>query len=263
MKTVKLLVLSMVLALTACGGKKDDNKNKPAGSGTAQTDKDKPAPGSDKQPAGSGSETKPAAGSGSETKPAAGSGSGDTTAQAGSGSGAGSGSAAPAADPNADYIEVLASHAEKKPEDPVTVKFEKFTVAKAAFDPKKIEGGTATIEVDLTSLKSGSDKRDGHLATKDYFDSSTPAFAKLTIDIADVKKKGDDKHFTANANVKLHGVEKKLPVEFEVVDAKDDWIRVKGEAKVKRNDFKVGKAGKDEPVADDLTFRLQLTLKKT
>ncbi|MCW5804621.1 MAG: YceI family protein [Deltaproteobacteria bacterium] len=257
---MKLLVLAMALALTACGGKKDDNKNKPAGSAQTGGSNSKPAGGSgDTKPAGGGSDTTAQAGSGSgDSKPAGGGSDTGSAAQAGSGSA----DAAPAADPNADFIEVLADHTEKKKEDPVVVKFEKFKVAKAAFDPAKIEGGTATIEVDLTSLKTGSDKRDGHLATKDYFDSGVAAFATMVIDVADVKKKGDDKHFTANATVKLHGVEKKLPVEFEVVDAKDDWIRVKGEHKVKRNDFKIGKT-KDEPVADDLTFRMQLTLKKT
>jgi polyisoprenoid-binding protein YceI len=86
----------------------------------------------------------------------------------------------------------------------------------------------------------------------------------MTIDVVNVKKK-DDTHYTADAKVKLRGVEKKYPVTFEVVEAKDDWIRVKGEHKFPRLDFKVGKAktGPDESVAQDLTVKLQLTLKKT
>jgi polyisoprenoid-binding protein YceI len=172
------------------------------------------------------------------------------------------GTAFAAPDPNADYIEVHAEHAKKKPDDPVKVRFEKFKVTKAAFDPKKIEGGTATIEVDLASLKTGSDKRDEHVKSKDYLDTATAAFTTLTINVADVKKKSD-KRFTANATVKLHGVEKKIPVEFDVAEAKADWIRIKGEHKVKRTDFKVGKTGPDESVADEVTFKVQLTLKKT
>ena len=177
--------------------------------------------------------------------------------------GSGSGSAAPAEDPNADYIVVEAEHAKKKPEDPIKVKFTKFTVKNATFDPKKIEGGTAAIEVDLTSLSTGAPKRDDHLKTKDYFDVAAPGFATMTINVADVKKKGDDKHFTANATVKLHGIEKKIPVEFEIAEAKADWIRIKGEHKVKRMDFKIGKTGPDESVAEEVTFKVQLTLKKT
>jgi polyisoprenoid-binding protein YceI len=173
------------------------------------------------------------------------------------------GSAFAAPDANADYIEVHAEHAKKKPDDPVKVRFEKFKVTKASFDPKKIEGGTATIEVDLASLKTGSDKRDDHVKSKDYLETGTAAFTTMTINVADVKKKGGDKHFTANATVKLHGIEKKIPVEFEIVEAKADWIRIKGEHKVKRTDFKIGKTGADESVADEVTFKVQLTLKKT
>ena len=170
-----------------------------------------------------------------------------------------------------DRVEVLARHRpiagkEDLDSDPVVVHFDKITVTKASFDPKKIEGGTATIEIDLTSLKTGEAKRDDHLATPDYLDSKK--FATATVDIGNVKKKGDDKHFTADAKVKLHGVEKKFPVTFEVVEAKDDWIRIKGEHTFKRLDFKVGKKPgpdpkKDDGVADEMTVKLQLTLKKT
>ena len=58
-----------------------------------------------------------------------------------------------AQDADADSIVVLAKHTDPKPNDPVAVKFEKFKVTKATFDPKKIEGGKATIEIDATSLK--------------------------------------------------------------------------------------------------------------
>jgi polyisoprenoid-binding protein YceI len=173
---------------------------------------------------------------------------------------------APPVEDTADWIKVMATHVEKKEGDPVEVKFEKFKVVKANFDPKKIEGGTATIEIDVTSLKTGEAKRDEHLATPDYLD--TKKFATATVDIGNVKKV-DDKNYTAEAKVKLHGVEKKVPVKFEVVDAKDDWIRIKGEQTIKRLDFKVGKKPGpdmkkgDDGVADEMMVKMQLTLKKT
>src|ERR1700742_2021562 len=99
-----------------------------------------------------------------------------------------------AADPEPDSIVVLAKHAEAKPTDPVHVQFTSFKVVKASFDPKKIEGGKATIEIDATSLKTDSDKRDKHLNTADFLD--TKKFPKITVDIDKVKKKAD-KTFTA------------------------------------------------------------------
>lgn len=161
-----------------------------------------------------------------------------------------------------DSIVVLAKHApDPKPDDPVQVKFEKFKVVKASFDAKKIEGAKATIEIDTSSLKSGSDKRDTHLQTADFID--TKKFPTITVDIDKVKKKAGET-YSAEATVKFHGVTKKYPVTFEVVDAKDDALKIKGEAAFSRHDFKVG--GTDvtkTPVGPDLVIKLNLTLKKT
>jgi len=58
-------------------------------------------------------------------------------------------------------------------------------------------------------------------------------------------------------------------VTFEVVEQKDDWVRIKGEHTFKRLDFKVGKKPGpdmkkgDDGVADEMTVKMQLTLKKT
>ena len=169
----------------------------------------------------------------------------------------------PALADDADSIVVLAKHTDPKPNDPVQVKFEKFKVTKATFDPKKIEGGKATIEIDATSLKTDSEKRDAHLKTPDFID--TAKFATITVDIDKVKKKAD-KTYTAEATVKFRDVTKKYPVTFDVVDTKPDSIRIKGETSFSRLDFKVGKDSKDPkvaPVQPELTIKMELTLKKT
>ena len=166
-------------------------------------------------------------------------------------------------DADADSIVVLAKHTDPKPNDPVAVKFEKFKVTKATFDPKKIEGGKATIEIDATSLKTDSEKRDAHLKTPDFID--TAKFATITVDIDKVKKKAD-KTYTAEATVKFRDVTKKYPVTFDVVATKPDSIRIKGETSFSRLDFKVGKDSKDPkvaPVQPELTIKMELTLKKT
>ncbi|MDX2090220.1 MAG: YceI family protein [Kofleriaceae bacterium] len=168
---------------------------------------------------------------------------------------------APTADANADYVTVLASHHEPKPNDPVEVKFSKFKVTKASFDPKNLEGGTATIEIDLSSLSSGSEKRDGHLKSEGYIDIAK--FTTATIDIANVKKK-DDTHYAADAKVSFHGVDKTYPVEFEVVETTADSVKVRGTQKFARADFNLGKEpGPEETVAKEIEIKLQLTLKKT
>jgi polyisoprenoid-binding protein YceI len=164
-----------------------------------------------------------------------------------------------AADPAPDSIVVLAKHGEAKPDDPVQVRFEKFKVTKASFDPKKIEGGKATIEIDATSLKTGIDKRDTHLNTPDFLDTSKNP--TITVDIDKVKKKAD-KTFNAEATVKFRGVTKKFPVTFDVTDTTADSIHVKSEVTFMRLDFKVGpKESKDAP-QNALVIKMELTLKK-
>lgn len=253
MKTVKLLVLAAVLAASPACKKKDKTEPK-AGSGSAMVGSGAAM--------GSGAAT----GSADATGSAAAMGSGDATGMA-----AGSGSAAAPAEDKSDWIKVFAMHVAPNPADPIEVNFEKFKVVKASFDPKKIEGGTATIEIDLASLKTSDPKRDDHLRNPDYLD--TGKFTTATVNVANVKQK-DGQLYTADAKVKFHGVEKTYPVTFEVVEAKDDWIRIKAEHKFPRLDFKVGKVPntetdqakmdpKKDGVADELTLKAQLTLKKT
>ncbi len=203
--------------------------------------------------AGSGSAAAPA---GSAATPAAGS------ATAGSAAPAPTGPAAPLHDEKADFISAYATHKESKPIDPVEINFASFKVTKAKFDPKVVEGGTATIEVDLNSLKSPSEKRDAHLKSPAYIDISK--FTTLTIDVDNVKKK-DGATFTADANVKFHGVEKKLPVTFDVIDTQADSIRIKADQPFNRGDFQLGKdpSDKDETVSGTVNLKLQLTLKNT
>jgi polyisoprenoid-binding protein YceI len=167
--------------------------------------------------------------------------------------------AEPAVDEKADYVKVEASHAQPKPEDPVVVAFDKFAVTKANIkDTANLEGSTAELEIDLTSLKTDSPKRDAHLNSPDYLD--TVKFAKATVKIDKVKKSADG--YTGEATVSAHGQEKKYPITFQVVETLPDAVRVKGEQKITLADFKLGKE-KDEGVANDLTVKLQLTLKKT
>jgi polyisoprenoid-binding protein YceI len=219
---MKSLLSIVAIAALALGGCKKDEK------------KEAPAPSADTTPA-TRADTKP-------SQPA----QPDTAADV---------------DPDADYVRVLAGHAEPKPTDPVVVSLTGFKVVKADFDPAKVEGGTADLEIDLTSLASGSAKRDNHLKSADYLDVGQFAVAKVHVD--NVKKTGDNA-YTADATVDVHGKQQKYPVSFTVLETLPDGIRIKGEHKFKRHDFAIGAAeGAEDSVATDLTIQLQLTLKKS
>lgn len=178
------------------------------------------------------------------------------------GSAAAAGSAA-APDAQGEYVTVLAMHKEPKPDDPVQVKFERFNVKTAKLaDTANLEGATATIELDPSSISSGSPKRDDHLKSDSYI--GLPKFALVTIDVSNVKKKADNQ-YAADAKVKFRDIEKTYPITFDVVETTADGVRVKAAHKFPRADFGIGKApdDKDESVAGDLEIQLQLNLKKS
>lgn len=166
--------------------------------------------------------------------------------------------APPADEDKSDWLKVVADHTEEG-KGTVDVVFKNISVVKSAFDPAKVEGGTAELEIDLGTLESGIAKRDAHLKSPDYLDVKKNP--KATVKVDNVKKTGDNA-YSADAAIKAHGVEKKFPVTFNVVETMPDGIRIKGELAFTRADFKLGKAEGDS-VKPELKATLQLTLKKS
>ncbi len=164
---------------------------------------------------------------------------------------------------DADHIVVLAHHDHPKPSDPVRLQFDRFRVVKAAFDPQTIEGGTATIEIDLSSLHSGSDERDDDLKSPSYLDVGK--FATATVVIDHVNKKAGAT-YRADATVTAHGVTKTYPVSFDLLDRSANSIRIKGEHTFTRLDFGIGDdptQDPDEQVGTDVTIEMLLTIAKS
>ncbi|MEP6859580.1 MAG: YceI family protein [Deltaproteobacteria bacterium] len=173
------------------------------------------------------------------------------------------GSAAPRISAAPDRVEVLARHRatagkEDLDADPVVVHFDRFAVTKAHFDPKHLEGGTATIELDPTSIKTGNTERDDDLKSPAYVDVGQ--FATITVDVANVKHQAGAK-YTADATVACHGVTKVYPVTFEVLATSEDTIRIEGEHPFSRLDFSIGiDPAKDPSERIDTALIIQWTL---
>jgi len=169
--------------------------------------------------------------------------------------------AAPAPDFDAagDWVKVTASHAKPKPTDPDVFSIPKFQVLKADFDPAKVEGGTADLALDVSSLVSNNPRRDEDIKGPDYLD--VDKFTTITIHVDNVKKTGDN-HYTADANVDAHGLKQKMPVEFDVVKSTADSIQIHGTHTFKRLDFGIGAPEGQDSVGADVTIEMQLTLKK-
>lgn len=174
-----------------------------------------------------------------------------------------SGSASPAQADTTDHITVLAHHHRTKPSDPVRINFERFKVLSAAFDPQKLDGAKATIEIDLSSFRTGSEERDEHLKSPAYLDVAK--LATVTVAIDNVKQKAGTT-YTADATVVAHGMTKSYPVTFDVLSRDAKSVRIKGSHTFPRLDFGIGSdpaRSSDEQVGTDVTIEMVLTIAKS
>jgi polyisoprenoid-binding protein YceI len=113
----------------------------------------------------------------------------------------------------------------------------KGTVVHDADDPSAT---TIEAEVDVNSVNTHDEKRDGHLKSPDFFDTATyPTMTYKSTGVA----KGDNVEYTVDGELTLHGVTKPVTLEVHEVsqETKDPWgntrIGVTAKGKLKRSDF--------------------------
>lgn len=163
---------------------------------------------------------------------------------------------------SAGALRFRVGHIPAKASDPVVVEVPGVTVVSAAFtDPADLTGGSATLAIDLGTLASGKAGRDRELKA-DYFEIGQ--FPRATVVIKDVVKAASAGHYRATAAVDLHGVQRDVAVEFEVVEVlADGGVRVTGTARLSRLDFKVGRpSGADNSTGEEVAVELDLTVRK-
>jgi len=109
-------------------------------------------------------------------------------------------------------------------------------------DPDDPSATTIEAEVDVNSINTNDEKRDGHLKSPDFLD--TAAYPVMTYKSTGVAK-GDNIAYTVDGNLTLHGVTKPVTLDVHEVseEAKDPWgntrIGVTAKGKLKRSDFGV------------------------
>ncbi|MGH1342482.1 MAG: YceI family protein [Nannocystales bacterium] len=135
--------------------------------------------------------------------------------------------------------------------------FKKFT---ATVDPKdgKVEGGSVSVEIDIDSMFSDSEKLTGHLKSADFFDAQ--AHPKATFQSSEIKAGGADGHsHTVVGNLGLHGVTKQITFPANI-SMSGGTVTVKSEFSINRKDFKMAYAGKaDDLIRDEVVINLDLT----
>jgi polyisoprenoid-binding protein YceI len=107
-------------------------------------------------------------------------------------------------------------------------------------DPDDPSATTIEAEVDVNSVTTNEEKRDGHLKSPDFFDAAT--YPVMTYKSTKVTK-GTNDDYTVTGDLTLHGVTKPVVLEVEEVseETKDPWGNARrgatAKGKLKRSDF--------------------------
>ncbi len=119
--------------------------------------------------------------------------------------------------------------------------------------------GTAyfNVTVDVGSVNTGNNSRDGHLKKEDYFNS--PAFPKISIVSTKITNAGKAGSYLFDGIVTIKGKAKNISFPFTAAAAGDGYL-FDGSFKINRRDFKVG--GNSLVLSDVLTVNLKIKTTK-
>jgi polyisoprenoid-binding protein YceI len=132
--------------------------------------------------------------------------------------------------------------------------FKAFEGSFSVVDGQLVPAGQ-TIQIDMTSTWSDSDKLTGHLLNEDFF--AVEEFPTSTFTITAVEPA--DSGSTVTGNLTLRGVTKSIsfPAEIQV---SDEQVTLKAEFYIKRFDFDIKYPGRaDDLIRDEVVIRLDVT----
>ncbi len=92
------------------------------------------------------------------------------------------------------------------------------------FDPASGQAGSANIVIDVASINTGNERRDGHLKSADFFAADT--FPKITFVSTGIQKVSGSK-YKVMGNLTMRGVTKPVTLDAELGGARqtaDGWV---------------------------------------
>ena len=140
---------------------------------------------------------------------------------------------------------------------PMEGQFRKFD-AQIAFDPKKPEGGTVALQIDMASATLGVPQSDAELPKAPWFD--TARFPKASFQSSAIKGLGDGR-FEVAGRLTLKGVTQELVVPVTITQSADRST-ASGSFTIQRLAFKVGEGEWTDTsmIGDEVQVRFKLVL---
>ncbi len=124
------------------------------------------------------------------------------------------------------------------------------------FDPKNINAASFDVTVQVATIDTDNETRDGHLKKEEYFDAEKyPLIHIVSTELQNTTKAGS---YLFTGNLTIKGTTKQIKFPFTVT-SKDGGQLFTGEFEINRRDFKVG--GSSVSMADKLNVSLSVFAK--
>jgi polyisoprenoid-binding protein YceI len=139
--------------------------------------------------------------------------------------------------------------------------FERWHIERAEIDEQKPERSVVEVVVDLASVDTGIERRDEHLRTADFFDVERFPTARVTLENFRLGDGHPPERLAAEVTLELHGVTRRFPMEFSILDRKTR--RIEGEVTLRRTDFGVGgplRRWNPVSVRDEVVVQVEVTV---
>ncbi|MFM2048615.1 MAG: hypothetical protein RI955_1163 [Bacteroidota bacterium] len=140
--------------------------------------------------------------------------------------------------------------------------FKTFTGAVSSTSPTSFDGANINFSIDVNSVNTDDEKRDGHLKTADFFDAAK--FSSITFKSKSMKLVSGN-NYKLTGELTMHGVTKTVTfdVKFNGL-AKDPWGNQKAGFKltgvINRKDFGVGETTPGAMVSEEVTITTNIEL---
>ncbi|TVR28868.1 MAG: polyisoprenoid-binding protein [Balneolaceae bacterium] len=126
---------------------------------------------------------------------------------------------------------------------PVDGSFDEYS-ADVKFDPADLENSSINVEIQVASVNTRNERRDGHLKTDDFFNAEN--YPSITFVSERITQDGEN-NFIAHGQITIRDVTKEFNLPFELLGVMDHPMRenskvagIVASAELMRNDFGVG-----------------------
>jgi polyisoprenoid-binding protein YceI len=150
----------------------------------------------------------------------------------------------------------------------VTGKFKKFD-GTFNFDPANLKGSSASFTIDVTSVDTDEEDRDGHLQSEDFFNAA--AHPNIAFKSTSIEKKGENQYIV-NGDLTMRGTTKKVALPMTVKGVIDNpWkegsliMGIEMETTLDRTDYGVGTGSwaATSVVGDEVEIEISMELDST